>query len=78
MKVVHGFQAMASGLGAEQVVVTQMLRLGNKSNNPIAFKVCERAELFNEAIKLKVRDQVKTTAPKQYCVRPNSGRFIPL
>ncbi|KAL9126292.1 MAG: hypothetical protein Q9217_004641 [Psora testacea] len=36
--------------------VTQLLRLGNHSNDPIAFKV-------------------KTTAPKQYCVRPNSGRI---
>ncbi|KAL6714918.1 phosphatidylinositol-binding protein scs2 [Lecanora helva] len=36
--------------------VTQLLRLRNPSNDPIAFKV-------------------KTTAPKQYCVRPNSGRI---
>ncbi|KAI4162548.1 MAG: hypothetical protein LQ342_003779 [Letrouitia transgressa] len=36
--------------------VTQLLRLHNPSNDPIAFKV-------------------KTTAPKQYCVRPNSGRI---
>ncbi|KAJ2722495.1 phosphatidylinositol-binding protein scs2 [Coemansia sp. Benny D115] len=32
------------------------LRLTNKNNSPIAFKV-------------------KTTAPKQYCVRPNAGRI---
>ncbi|CAF9931961.1 MAG: phosphatidylinositol-binding protein scs2 [Heterodermia speciosa] len=38
--------------------VTQLLRLGNPSNDPMAFKV-------------------KTTAPKQYCVRPNSGRIEP-
>ncbi|MCJ1459054.1 phosphatidylinositol-binding protein scs2 [Mycoblastus sanguinarius] len=36
--------------------VTQLLRLRNPTNDPIAFKV-------------------KTTAPKQYCVRPNSGRI---
>ncbi|KAL8704092.1 MAG: hypothetical protein Q9201_002753 [Fulgogasparrea decipioides] len=36
--------------------VTQLLRLRNPSNDPIAFKV-------------------KTTAPKQYCVRPNSGKI---
>ncbi|KAJ1720938.1 phosphatidylinositol-binding protein scs2 [Coemansia erecta] len=34
------------------------LRLTNKNNTPVAFKV-------------------KTTAPKQYCVRPNAGRIEP-
>ncbi|KAJ2365477.1 phosphatidylinositol-binding protein scs2, partial [Coemansia sp. RSA 2607] len=34
------------------------LRLTNKNNSPVAFKV-------------------KTTAPKQYCVRPNAGRIEP-
>ena len=29
-----------------------MLRLGNKSNNPIAFKVCEPAGLSSQAIRL--------------------------
>ncbi|KAM0715592.1 hypothetical protein Q7P37_009090 [Cladosporium fusiforme] len=38
--------------------VSQVLRLHNPTNEPIAFKV-------------------KTTAPKQYCVRPNSGRIEP-
>ncbi|MCJ1232199.1 phosphatidylinositol-binding protein scs2 [Varicellaria rhodocarpa] len=38
--------------------VTQVLRLRNPNNDPVAFKV-------------------KTTAPKQYCVRPNSGRIDP-
>ncbi|KAI9657495.1 MAG: phosphatidylinositol-binding protein scs2 [Trizodia sp. TS-e1964] len=38
--------------------VSQVLRLRNPNNDPIAFKV-------------------KTTAPKQYCVRPNSGRIEP-
>ncbi|MCJ1336761.1 phosphatidylinositol-binding protein scs2 [Bachmanniomyces sp. S44760] len=38
--------------------VTQVLRLRNPHNDPVAFKV-------------------KTTAPKQYCVRPNSGRIEP-
>jgi hypothetical protein len=38
--------------------VSQMLRLRNPHNDPVAFKV-------------------KTTAPKQYCVRPNSGRIEP-
>lgn len=36
--------------------VSQILRLKNPYNDPVAFKV-------------------KTTAPKQYCVRPNSGRI---
>ncbi|KAJ2896429.1 phosphatidylinositol-binding protein scs2 [Coemansia aciculifera] len=35
-----------------------VLRLTNKNNSPVAFKV-------------------KTTAPKQYCVRPNAGRIEP-
>ncbi|KAJ2449598.1 phosphatidylinositol-binding protein scs2 [Coemansia sp. RSA 2336] len=35
-----------------------VLRLTNKNNGPVAFKV-------------------KTTAPKQYCVRPNAGRIDP-
>jgi len=38
--------------------VSQVLRLSNPHNDPIAFKV-------------------KTTAPKQYCVRPNSGKVDP-
>ncbi|KAL6707939.1 phosphatidylinositol-binding protein scs2 [Coniothyrium glycines] len=38
--------------------VSQTLRLYNKNESPVAFKV-------------------KTTAPKQYCVRPNSGRIEP-
>ncbi|KAF2840743.1 VAMP-associated protein [Patellaria atrata CBS 101060] len=38
--------------------VSQVLRLRNPHNDPVAFKV-------------------KTTAPKQYCVRPNSGRIEP-
>ncbi|CAK3866480.1 Vesicle-associated membrane -associated [Lecanosticta acicola] len=38
--------------------VSQVLRLRNPNNAPVAFKV-------------------KTTAPKQYCVRPNSGRIEP-
>ncbi|KAF2431812.1 vesicle-associated membrane protein-associated protein A [Tothia fuscella] len=38
--------------------VSQILRLTNPHNEPVAFKV-------------------KTTAPKQYCVRPNSGRIDP-
>ncbi|KAI9893198.1 MAG: phosphatidylinositol-binding protein scs2 [Vezdaea aestivalis] len=36
--------------------VSQVLRLSNPSQDPVAFKV-------------------KTTAPKKYCVRPNSGRI---
>ncbi|KAI9502093.1 PapD-like protein, partial [Coemansia spiralis] len=35
------------------------LRLTNKNNAPVAFKI-------------------KTTAPKQYCVRPNAGRIDPV
>lgn len=38
--------------------VTQILKIKNANQTPIAFKV-------------------KTTAPKQYCVRPNSGRIEP-
>ncbi|KAF2223519.1 PapD-like protein [Elsinoe ampelina] len=38
--------------------VSQILRLYNPGQLPVAFKV-------------------KTTAPKQYCVRPNSGRIDP-
>ncbi|KAG9245046.1 putative vesicle-associated membrane protein-associated protein C16G5.05c, partial [Calycina marina] len=38
--------------------VTQILKIHNPNQNPVAFKV-------------------KTTAPKQYCVRPNSGRIEP-
>ncbi|CAF9913399.1 MAG: hypothetical protein GOMPHAMPRED_007890 [Gomphillus americanus] len=38
--------------------VTQILKLTNPNNDPVAFKV-------------------KTTAPKQYCVRPNSGHIEP-
>ncbi|KZL74688.1 MSP domain-containing protein [Colletotrichum tofieldiae] len=44
------------------VEVAQILRIKNPNQSPIAFKKC---------------DQVKTTAPKQYCVRPNSGRVEP-
>ena len=33
-----------------------MLRLGNKSNNPIAFKVCELAGLSGKAIRLTIWD----------------------
>ncbi|WDK19910.1 MSP domain-containing protein [Colletotrichum graminicola] len=44
------------------VEVAQILRIKNPNQSPIAFKAC---------------DQVKTTAPKQYCVRPNSGRVEP-
>ncbi|KAF6839431.1 Vesicle-associated membrane protein-associated protein C16G5.05c [Colletotrichum plurivorum] len=40
------------------VEVSQILRIKNPNQSPIAFKV-------------------KTTAPKQYCVRPNSGRVEP-
>ncbi|KAK6217189.1 MSP domain-containing protein [Colletotrichum tabaci] len=40
------------------VEVSQILRIKNPNQTPIAFKV-------------------KTTAPKQYCVRPNSGRVEP-
>lgn len=50
MKVLHSFQDLGSW--SERDVVTQMLRLGNKSNNPIAFKVCELARLFSKAIRL--------------------------
>ncbi|KAJ1888358.1 phosphatidylinositol-binding protein scs2 [Kickxella alabastrina] len=48
-------------LSFQQPFVTQaqdQLRLTNKNNSPVAFKV-------------------KTTAPKQYCVRPNAGRIEP-
>jgi len=38
--------------------VSQILRIRNPNQTPVAFKV-------------------KTTAPKQYCVRPNSGRIQP-
>lgn len=38
--------------------VSQILKIRNPNNHPVAFKV-------------------KTTAPKQYCVRPNSGRIEP-
>ncbi|KAJ2238178.1 phosphatidylinositol-binding protein scs2, partial [Coemansia sp. RSA 455] len=41
-----------------KAVTQDMLRLTNKNNSPVAFKV-------------------KTTAPKQYCVRPNAGRIEP-
>ncbi|KAJ2747142.1 phosphatidylinositol-binding protein scs2 [Coemansia sp. BCRC 34301] len=41
-----------------KVVTQDILRLTNKNNSPVAFKV-------------------KTTAPKQYCVRPNAGRIEP-
>ncbi|KAF4906812.1 hypotheticall protein [Colletotrichum viniferum] len=40
------------------VEVSQILRIKNPNQSPVAFKV-------------------KTTAPKQYCVRPNSGRIEP-
>ncbi|KAF3401645.1 hypothetical protein F1880_010088 [Penicillium rolfsii] len=46
--------------------VCQMLRLRNSGQDPLVFK----------AHSLVVR-QVKTTAPKHYCVRPNSGRIEP-
>ncbi|KAJ1939632.1 phosphatidylinositol-binding protein scs2 [Kickxella alabastrina] len=48
-------------LSFQQPFATQaqdQLRLTNKNNSPVAFKV-------------------KTTAPKQYCVRPNAGRIEP-
>ncbi|KAJ2017545.1 phosphatidylinositol-binding protein scs2, partial [Coemansia sp. S85] len=41
-----------------KAVTQDVLRLTNKNNSPVAFKV-------------------KTTAPKQYCVRPNAGRIEP-
>ncbi|KAJ2798944.1 phosphatidylinositol-binding protein scs2, partial [Coemansia furcata] len=41
-----------------KTVTQDVLRLTNKNNSPVAFKV-------------------KTTAPKQYCVRPNAGRIEP-
>ncbi|ORX66024.1 PapD-like protein, partial [Linderina pennispora] len=39
-----------------KTLTQDVLRLTNKNNSPVAFKV-------------------KTTAPKQYCVRPNAGRI---
>ncbi|KAJ2483824.1 phosphatidylinositol-binding protein scs2 [Coemansia sp. RSA 2320] len=41
-----------------KAITQDSLRLTNKNNSPVAFKV-------------------KTTAPKQYCVRPNAGRIEP-
>lgn len=45
-------------IGPFNNVVTSELRLANKTDNRVAFKV-------------------KTTAPKRYCVRPNSGLIEP-
>ncbi|OJJ87080.1 putative integral ER membrane protein Scs2 [Aspergillus glaucus CBS 516.65] len=55
-------------------VVLNPPELGFK--RPFIHEVCQVLELYNEnpeAIVFKV----KTTAPKHYCVRPNSGRIEP-
>ncbi len=80
-------------LGPFTTEVSEILRLRNPHNDPVAFKVTwPRVYIHTHNAK---RPKVKTTAPKQYartlgseqfylltvlrryCVRPNSGRIEP-
>ncbi|KAJ5179775.1 hypothetical protein N7492_002985 [Penicillium capsulatum] len=61
--------------------VCQVLRLRNTNEEAVVFKVRARVPLgvcqAPDTDDLSIVRQVKTTAPKHYCVRPNSGRVEP-
>jgi len=48
-----------------------VLTLSNPTEEPVAFKARSRG--WPGQPRLTALSQVKTTAPKKYCVRPNTG-----
>ncbi|EFW19964.1 conserved hypothetical protein [Coccidioides posadasii str. Silveira] len=63
--------------------VTETLHLRNPHSDPVAFKVpllllsSALFRMVNKQLTDLLTLQVKTTAPRKYCVRPNSGRIEP-